>query len=133
MIERMIREFGEMGNRGSSLLGNMVLGEIYLEVALGEEKPPLKVLLRNLGFVLRTVPFAKAKARRHLSLALAEARRMDAPSFAARILYDLGRLSRAQKRGPEAEAAFAEARALAETAEAPALLAKIDAALEPIH
>ncbi len=54
---------------------------------------------------------------------------MDAPSFAARLLYDLGRLSRARKRGTEAEAAFAEARAFAETAEAPALLAKIDAAL----
>lgn len=109
--------------------GHTYLGEIYLRMALGEARPPLPVLLKNLGFILRTAPFAAAKARRHLQDALEIYRQLDAPSQVAESLYSLGVLARARKRHDEARAQFDEAGRLARSVEASILADKIDAAL----
>ena len=86
-------------------------------------------MLRNLPFLLRTLPFAKAKARRCLESALDGFRGFDCPSFVARCLYDLGLLDKTGKRAGEARAKFDEAREIAASVEATNLVTDIDAAL----
>jgi hypothetical protein len=54
---------------------------------------------------------------------------LEAPSFVARCLYDLGLLDKAGRRPSAARAKFEEARALAAAVEATTLLAGIDTAL----
>ncbi len=76
-----------------------------------------------------TLPIAKGKARRCLERALDSCRAMEAPSFVARCLYDLGLLDKAGKRTSAARAKFEEAREMAAAVEATTLLAGIDAAL----
>lgn len=109
--------------------GNLYLGEIYLKMALGEDKPPTAVLLRNVGFLLRMLPFAAAKARRHLETAVALCREYDMPALLSWSLLDLGRLQVARKRHAEARACLDEARALAQSVDQPVLIDRIDQAL----
>ncbi|MEE9210389.1 MAG: adenylate/guanylate cyclase domain-containing protein [Kiloniellales bacterium] len=128
-IEDAAAEWDRLGQVAARPFGDLFLGETYLQIATSEAKPPLAVMLENLPFLLRTLPFAKAKARRCLERALDSCRALEAPSFVARCLYDLGLLDKAGKRTSAARAKFEEARALAAAVEATTLLAGIDAAL----
>ena len=92
----------------------MVLGEIYLQMGTSPEKPPLRVLVRNIGFVLANAPFARLKSRRYLEEAIRRCRMIDMPGHLARCLLDMGMLNKADKRIPAARACFAEALAVAE-------------------
>ena len=38
---------------------DLVLGDIYTQIACGEDKPPLPVVLKNFWFLLRTLPRAR--------------------------------------------------------------------------
>ncbi len=105
------------------------LGRVYLQFAIGGQTPPISVMLKNFWFLLRTLPFAEKKARRYFEGAIAQRRAMDAPSALAGNLYSLGLLDQAKKRPAEARGHFEEARELAKSAEATALIDQIDAAL----
>jgi hypothetical protein len=103
------------------------MGEINLEMAAAEEKPPLAVMRRNFWFLLKTLPFAAGKARRHLEAAGAFFREYDMPALLSWSLMDLGRLQLAKKQYDKARASLDEARSSAETAEEPSLIQRIDA------
>jgi tetratricopeptide (TPR) repeat protein len=128
LIEQVVRDEVLSANQATRVAGPMILGEVYLEIAIGEDRPPLSVLLRNLAFVLTTLPVARSRAARYLESALLKAREMNAPSLIARLQYDLGRLAILRRRHQEARAAFAEARTLAESVGADGIIARIDAA-----
>ena len=78
-------------------------------------------------YVLRTVPFAAAKARRHLGVALDYFRKVDAPSYIAWVLYDLTMLDQKKKRKDDAKSKFDEARSLAQSVDLDPLIDMIDA------
>jgi hypothetical protein len=61
--------------------------------------------------VLRTAPFAAAKARKHLGAALDYYPNVDAPGNIAWALYDLAMLDKKKKRRDGAKSKFGEARA----------------------
>ncbi|MFQ5973486.1 MAG: hypothetical protein ACE5Q3_14245, partial [Alphaproteobacteria bacterium] len=128
-IEETMRSCAAYGSHVVLGQCHIYLGEIYLQMALGKEKPPPGVLLKNLGFILRTAPFAARKARRHLTDALRIFRELDAPSAAAWALMDLGLLEIARKKGGEARTHLEEARDLARSVDAAGLSGRIDEAL----
>ena len=129
MIEDAAVEAEKSGQISARPFGNLFLGETYLQIATSEEKPPLAVMLRNLPFLLRTLPFAKQKARRFLARALGDFRQLQSPSQIARCLFLLGQLDQAGKRAGAARTKFEEARTTASSVEATNLVADIDAAL----
>jgi class 3 adenylate cyclase/tetratricopeptide (TPR) repeat protein len=108
---------------------DLVLGEIYLRMALREELPPWRALLRNLPFLVRTLPFATRKAQAHFEAAAEGFGRIDSPVFRSWSLYDLGRTKQRRKRHAEARECLEEALAIAREVGAGALAAKIEAAL----
>ncbi len=128
-IDESGRRFAEWGLAPGPATANLYLGEIYLEMAIGAERPPLSVMRRNLWFLLRSVPVAAAKARRHLGRAEAFFRDHDMPALHAWVLLDLGRLDAAKKRRDRARAYFEEARPIAESVREPALVERIDQAM----
>ncbi len=128
MIEDAAAAAERQGQTASRAFGDLFLGETYLQMATGRDKPPFAVVLRNLPFLLRTLPFAGRRARACLERALEECRALQAPSFVARCLYDLGCLDKVGKRTREARAKFEEAREMASSVEATTLLADIEAA-----
>jgi tetratricopeptide (TPR) repeat protein len=123
-----IKESREAGKLGDVMTGNLLLGEIYTRMALGIDTPPLADIVRNLPYVVKTVPFAAGKARKRLNAALEYTRKVDAPSFTAWATYNLGRLDQKKKRHDAAKANFDEARSLARSVELDPLVDMIDAA-----
>jgi tetratricopeptide (TPR) repeat protein len=128
-IHEAIHRIEEWGNPYIPTLGYMILGEIYLQMATSPQKPPLPVILRNLGFVVTNVPFASRKARRYLEEAIRRCRAIDMPGHLARSLLDLGMLHKASKRIPQAQACFSEALTIAEAVRADNIAVKARAAL----
>jgi tetratricopeptide (TPR) repeat protein len=131
-IHEAIRRIEVWGNPHFPAVGYMILGEIYLQMATSPEKPPLPVLLKNLGFVLTNVPFAALKARRYLDEAIRRCRAIDMPGHLARSLLGLGTLHKARKRISEAQSCFEEALAVAETVRAENIAVKAKAALDSL-
>ncbi|GIX49238.1 MAG: hypothetical protein KatS3mg131_3449 [Candidatus Tectimicrobiota bacterium] len=125
-IHEAMQRSAAWGNTTQAMLGHLILGEIYLRMALRQERPPLAVLWRNLGFALRTLPVAARLARHHLEEAVRQGRTLDMPGHLARALFDLGMLFQA-RRQPQAAAAYLhEAMALAEALPLPHLKEKGD-------
>lgn len=128
-IEAASREYEGYGMVAARPQGDMFLGETYLQIALGGETPPLSVMLANFPFLLRTLPFAKKKARHYLQKALNGFIALDAPSFAARCHYLLGLLEKAAKQSSQARTSFQEARDIAASVAASNIVADADKAL----
>ena len=131
-IENTTRHYADLGQPVAEPWANYYLGEIYLQMALGTERPPLSVILSNLGFILRTVPFAARLARRHLEASEEQYRDFDIPLQLAMSLYSLGLLDTAKKQPDQARAKLREARDIAASIDASLLCDKIDEALASI-
>ncbi|MCA8940287.1 MAG: tetratricopeptide repeat protein, partial [Planctomycetes bacterium] len=129
VIKEAISEATSLNQSTPKAFGNMVLGETYLQIATSSEKPPLRTLLRNMGFLARTLPFVKSKARGYLSKAYEEFSRKDCPSYAARCLFNLGQLDRFQNQTEAAQVKFEKAREIANAVEATHLVREIEGAL----
>ena len=132
-IEEAIRRFSEWGNETAPAFGHLILGEMYLQMVLRERPVPTDILVRNLGFVLRTLPVAARKARRHLEEAMRMARAAAIPAVMARSLLNLGRLCETKRRWREARTHLDEAHRIAETLESPLLTERIRAAIASLN
>jgi len=127
-IEDGLEQCRDWGAASGIAIGHLVLGEIYTQIALGHDRPPLRVMLKNIGFLVRTLPRVQTIARRNLETALDTFRKWDTPSYIASALYNLARLDLNTGRADDAASKLAEARALAVDVEAETLLAMIDEA-----
>ena len=131
-IEEAGRRVESWGFHAGPAFTDLYLGEVYLEMAVGDDKPSTAVMRRNLWFLLRTIPFAASKAQRHLEDAERYFRAYDMPAFLSWTLADLGRLHAAKKRNDRARACLDEARPLAESVEQPVLVERIDKLIESL-
>jgi tetratricopeptide (TPR) repeat protein len=129
VLEQAITRFTVWGTDSPPAFGHMILGEIYVRMVQGGTRIPLRTLLGNLGFVLRSRPFAARRARRHLEEGIRITRSVGVPAILARCLLNLGVLDSAQKRHQEAARHLAEALQVAESVELQALQEKIRAAI----
>ncbi|HET6419220.1 MAG TPA: AAA family ATPase, partial [Geobacteraceae bacterium] len=116
-IKDAIRRWTSLGNYTQPIWGHLLLGEIYLQMAMGTMKPTPVVILKNLLFILRTLPVARPKARRQFEEVVDGVRARNMPDFLARALYGLGILSVAERRLNDARSCFEEALRVAETSD----------------
>jgi class 3 adenylate cyclase len=117
-IEATRRTFVSWNYVTGIALSHLVLGEGNLRLLDGRIKPPLIIILKNLGFLLRRRPFAKMNAARHLRQAEIMFRGFGAPSWLSWVLADQAELSRIsgdnhQEKIKRAEAEDASAEAAA--------------------
>ena len=131
-IEDAIGRMQRWNSMHAAAIGRLVLGEIYLKIALGKDKPPPTVLLRNAFFLLRTIPFAKTKALQQFEEAARIGRDARLSGTIAQALMGMGVVHRASKRLPEAQRSLREAKAVAATIKWRFLNDKIDAELEAL-
>jgi hypothetical protein len=108
------------------------LAEVYLEMVAGQKKPSLRVMLRNLPFLVRALPFAASRALDLLMRASANEQIGKTGVIFARINFDLGIVHRIKRRPAEARRHFTTARDAAATFNATALLARTDTALSSL-
>lgn len=109
---------GRRANReGNILAGEAVatdlIGDVYFAMIKGEQRPTLKVLLRNFWFLAATVPRLQALVRKNFEDLRSLAIRMDAPAFQAKALLRLGQLEVHQRNTSKARAFLDDARTIA--------------------
>ena len=91
-------------------------------------RPEGGIILKNLGFIVRTMPVAARKARHHFEEAIRIGRQCGGHGGVAQSLLNLGLLAKAKKRPDEARAYLEEAREVAAPLGWPLIEDKIDAA-----
>jgi class 3 adenylate cyclase/tetratricopeptide (TPR) repeat protein len=123
-IKESMERFATLGNGILPALGHSILGELYVEMLVGA-RPPLRIVLKNLGFVLSARPFAAWNARRHLEEAVRAGRKVGHSVILVQSLLSLGRLAFAKKRDDEARRCLDEAREVAEREGLAALSEKV--------
>jgi tetratricopeptide (TPR) repeat protein len=116
-IENSIKYWRSLGNYTVPVMAHSYLGEIYLRMAMGEVKPSFGVILKNLWFILRTLPFADKKAHYHLQTVVSKAKEYNMPGYLAKALHGLGVLAGKKKQYDTARSYFAEALKVAETSD----------------
>ncbi len=125
-IKESRKQIMRWGNPRLAEFEDFFLGQIYLALALGEEKPSAGVIFKNLGFLIWNLPQAARKAEHHLRAAEYIFRQQNAPSFIAQALVGLGLLAVKRKRHDEAREIFQEARELAASVEGMAIVEVAD-------
>jgi hypothetical protein len=128
-LENTLKRFSTWRNPRMMAWCHLALGQIYLALATAGRMPPSRVLRKNAGFFVRTLPSAKRRARKHLEAAVQFAQKADTAGMLAQALAGLGFLSKAQGQAAPADGYFEEARAIADGLGAAKLVARIDAAL----
>jgi class 3 adenylate cyclase/tetratricopeptide (TPR) repeat protein len=99
------------------------LGRVYLQMAQGGGgKKELSFYAKNIGFLIKTVPFAYKKAEDHLTEAMKTCREIGAKGLLGQATLDMGRLHRAKGRTDEARKEMSEAVQLFEICEADVFL-----------
>ncbi len=100
------------------------LGSIYLQIVLGEGGLSLGAMVRNIGFLIRNVPWAAKKAEEHFNKALDTAREVGMKGVMGQTYLDLGILHRAKRRTQKARECLAQAIQCFEECEAETFLKK---------
>ncbi|MCH7479171.1 MAG: hypothetical protein IIA14_13860, partial [SAR324 cluster bacterium] len=113
LIEEASRRSLENGDQSTHILNEMIKGKVYLNMATGEP-PPIAVMLKNLGFLLRHLPFAARRAETLLGKVAEFYGEVEAHGWRAQVLLDLGLLHKAKKRREKARECLAEAEGLFE-------------------
>ncbi len=112
LIEEASRKSLANGDQTGQVLNEMIKGKVYLNMATGD--PPPSVMLKNIGFLLRHLPFAARRAETLLGKAAEFYGEVEAHGFRAQALLDLGLLHKAKKRPEKARECLAEAEGLFE-------------------
>jgi class 3 adenylate cyclase/tetratricopeptide (TPR) repeat protein len=107
-----------------------LLGNVYLQIVQGEGDLGLQTVIKNIGFLVKSVPFAAKKAENHLNKAIEVARKIGAEGILGQAHLDLGRLHQAKKRKDRARECLGKAIEHFEICEAETFLTQAKVALE---
>jgi predicted ATPase/class 3 adenylate cyclase len=83
--------------------GHYLMGRVYSKMALGGgEKKDFSFLLKNIGFLLKTLPFAYKKAEDHFNTAIKTAGEIGSKNYLGLAYLELGKLYKAKGRTEKA-------------------------------
>jgi len=99
-----------------------LLGKVYLQIVAGEEKISLLTMIKNIGFVIKNVPFAAKNAEDHFKKAISIAKEIGARGIEGQALLDLGRLHKVKGRKDKARECFSRSIKIFEECEAEVFL-----------
>ena len=109
------------------------LGQVYLQILPGGEKISLSIFAKNLGFLLKNIPFAGKKAEDHFNKAIVVAKEIGAKGTLAQAHLDLGLLHKSKGRTERARDCISKAIQLFEQCEAEVYLKQAKEALESLQ
>ncbi len=120
-------------NKAWLVRSECILGKIYLQMVEGVKQVKLSTMARNIGFLLKHVPFAAKKAEAHFNRAIEISKRIGAKAVAGEAYLDLGLLYGAKGRVDLARESISQAIRLFEQCEAEVFLRQAKEALEQLH
>jgi tetratricopeptide (TPR) repeat protein len=110
--------------------GNYAMGMVYSKIAQGGgEKKDFSFLMKNIGFLIKTVPLAHKKAEEHLTMAIKTAGEIGAKSVFGSAYLELGKLHKAKGKTERARECISHAREAFEKCEADVFLKQAKEAL----
>jgi tetratricopeptide (TPR) repeat protein len=112
------------GRKPTYAITEHTLGSVYLQIALGEGGLSLVNMVRNIGFLIKNVPWAAKKAEEHFNKALETAREVGMKGIMGQTYLDLGFLHRAKGRTAKARECLTQAIECFEECEAETFLKK---------
>jgi len=117
MIEETQRIYLEEGNKFFNALSENMLGMIYLQMV--EKAAPVKLatVVRNIGFLVKNVPFAAKKAENHFNKVIEVAQEIESKSYMGQAYLGLGTLHRAKGKKARAKECLSNAIELFEQCE----------------
>jgi tetratricopeptide (TPR) repeat protein len=95
-----------------------LLGKVYLQLLENKDPVSLSLIAKNIGFLVKSVPFAHKKAEVHLNKAIEIAKQKGFLNIQAQALLDLGILYKEKKRTNKAKQCISEAIKIFEQCEA---------------
>jgi class 3 adenylate cyclase/tetratricopeptide (TPR) repeat protein len=106
-----------------------VLGKVYSKIVEGAGPLSLSTMAKNLGFLIKKVPFASKKAEEHFSRAIEVSNEIGAKGTMGMAYLDLGLLHKTKKRTDQARKCLSEASKLFNQCEAEFYLKQTSEAL----
>jgi tetratricopeptide (TPR) repeat protein len=101
-LHRLQAHFSENGKKVSFVFGEYILGKIYFQMIQNKAHKDFRVITKNIGFLIKTIPFAAKKAEHHYQSAIQTAEEIGAKGVLAQACLDLGLLYKVKKRNDEA-------------------------------
>ena len=127
--QRVQAHFFENGLKYRFALGEYLLGKIYLKMSLRERQISIPFLVKNIGFLMRNVPFASRKAEDLFNRAIEVSRKIGATALQGQVFFDLGLLYKSKGGTDKARKYILEAIELFEQCEAEVYLKQAKKAL----
>jgi tetratricopeptide (TPR) repeat protein len=122
MVEQTLRTMLESKRRCWYAAVELSLGQVYLHIMNKSVSVPLSTMVKNIGFILRNVPFAATKAEEHLKKAIEVSKEIGAKGILGQAYLDLGLLHKAKGRLEQARECVSESVKIFEQNEAEAHL-----------
>jgi len=109
MIENASQSCLENERKPLYALAESVLGKLYFQMTEGAGSVSLSTMVKNIGFIVKNIPFASKKAEEHFSRSIATAREIGAKGTMGGAYLDLGLLHKTKKRTTQAHECISEA------------------------
>ena len=122
MIEKERDLCEESGAKNLVIMAEFILGRIYKQIAEGAGPLSPAMIAKNIGFLLKNVPFAAKKAESHFQKAINLAQEIGAKGFLGQAKLELGLLHKIKGRTDEARKCISDAVRLFEECEADGFL-----------
>ncbi|HUH64875.1 MAG TPA: adenylate/guanylate cyclase domain-containing protein [Syntrophales bacterium] len=106
-----------------------LLARVYLQIAQGGGKKDISFLAKNIGFLIKTVPFASQRAEENFRKAIEVAKEIGAKGLLGQCYLDLGQLYKIRKKPEQARKYMTNAAQLFEECEADVFLKQTKEAL----
>jgi tetratricopeptide (TPR) repeat protein len=133
LLEEGQRDYLENQRRSLYAFSEYVLGKVYSQILEGSGPISLSTMAKNVGFLIKNVPFASKKAEEHFNRAIAVAKEIGAKGTMARAYFDLGLLYKMKGKTEQARKCISEAIQIFEQTEAEGLLTQAKEALASIE
>jgi len=98
MIEEARRQFEIEERQFFSALAEYILGRLYLQIVQRDVQIGFSAMTRNIGFLLRNLPFASRKGEYHFIKSIEISENIGAKSLLGQAHLDLGLLHKAKRR-----------------------------------
>ena len=108
-LTALSQAFWADGRKPLHAFAEHTMGSIYLQIVLREGDLSLSVMIKNIGFLIKNVPFAAKKAEEHFNKALKTAREVGMKGVMGQTYLDLGILHRAKRRNEKARECLTQA------------------------
>jgi tetratricopeptide (TPR) repeat protein len=115
--------------RGMYAFSEYVRAKVYSQIAEGSGPIGLSTMAKNMGFLIKNVPFARKKAEEHFTRAIQVAKEIGARGTMGMALLDLGLLHRMKGKSEQAKKCLSESIQIFEQTEAEGFLKQAKEAL----